>query len=118
MRNNELLLNFKSNWRFLDSLDQTVHMSDKLGFVYWFAVLTTISCGCATGIFVTIQNKSDMVKGCQQKYKAYEDFLWSKHIDVSTANSSKGSHHREKLNGHDEILDIQTRIEYFDLKLR
>lgn len=97
-------------------------MSDKLGFIYWFAVLTTISCGCATGVYVTIQNKNDMVESCQQKYKVYEDFLWSEHIDVSDdfiANSSnQSSHHRERLDGHDEILDIQSRIEYIDLKLR
>lgn len=93
-------------------------MSDKLGYVYWFAVLTTISCGCATGIFVNIQNKNDMIERCQQKYKVYEDFLWSNHIDFVANSSNQNSHHREKLYGHDEILDIQRRIEYFDFKLR
>lgn len=95
-------------------------MSDKLGFVYWFAVLTTISCGCATGIFVTIQNKNDMVESCQQKYNVYEDFLWSKQIsaDIMANAYNQSSHHRERFNGHDEIHDIQNRIEYIELKLR
>lgn len=108
--------------RFLDDLDNTISMSDKLGLVYWVAVLTTISCGFATGIYVTLTNKSAMVKSCQQKYELYEDFLLSKQIQFDQVPWIFGENEtvfsRQTLKGRDEIDDLVLRIEFFDQKLR
>lgn len=108
--------------RFLDDLDKTVTLSDKLGFVYWFAVLTTISCGCATGIYVTLTNRNEMVKSCQTKYEQYADLIARHQIDVGevpwklTENGTIFS--RNALKGLDEIDDLAWRINYFEPKIR
>lgn len=61
-------------------------MSDKLGYVYWFAVLVTITCGGATGIFMTRKNKHDMTIICQQKHEFYETY-WS-HAAAAAATAA------------------------------
>lgn len=62
-------------------------MSDKLGYVYWFAVLVTITCGGATGIFMTRKNKHDMTIICQQKHEFYETY-WSHAAPTPTPTTS------------------------------
>lgn len=108
--------------RFLDNLDKTVSLSDKLGFVYWFAVLTTISCGCATGVYVTLTNKSAMVKSCQEKYDLYENFIESNRIDLDQVPwplvDNGTIFTRNTLKGLDEINDLAWRINYFEQKFR
>lgn len=64
------------NCRFIEDITNTVNMSDKLGYVYWFAVLVTITCGGATGVFMTLKNKQEMTIICQQKHEFYETY-WS-----------------------------------------
>lgn len=92
-------------------------MSDRLGYIYWFAVLTTISCGCTTGIFVTLTNKHEMINSCHEKYQIYEQFIAENHIDVG--NSFRSINQTQVvLHGHDEILDIENRIELIDQQLR
>lgn len=78
--------------RFEQELKETVTLSDRLGYIYWFAVLTTISCGFATGIYVTIINRTAMVQSCQQKFEALDDFLTS-HPITSALNDSHRSNH-------------------------
>lgn len=86
------------------------------------AVLTTISCGFATGIYVTVTNKSAMVKSCQEKYEMYEDYLLAKQIKIDPAPWMVGENStifsRQTLKGHDEINDLVLRIEFFDQKFR
>lgn len=71
-----LTFGMKFNCRFIEDITDTVSMSDKLGYVYWFAVLVTITCGGATGIFMTLKNKHEMTIICQQKHEFYETY-WS-----------------------------------------
>lgn len=93
-----------------------------LGYVYWFAVLTTISCGCATGIYVTSTNKNSMVKSCQEKYQFYEDFITNYRIEIDKVprmlidNGTIFTHSR--LKGHSEIADLAWRIEYLEQRIR
>lgn len=62
-----------------------VKISDKLGYVYWFAVLVTITCGGTTGVFMTLKNKHEMTMVCQQKYELYETYLLSTDASAATA---------------------------------
>lgn len=47
-------------------------MSNRIGYVYWFSVLVTISFGFATGVFITHQNKMEMIETCNEKISFYE----------------------------------------------
>lgn len=87
-----------------------------LGYVYWFAVLTTISCGCATGIYVTLTNKSAMVTSCQEKYQFYEDFITNNRIEIDQDNGTIFT--RNKLKSHSEITDLAWRIRYIEQRIR
>lgn len=99
-----------------------MNLSDKLGYIYWFAVLTTISCGCATGVYVTLTNKNAMVQSCQEKYEIYENFMFRHQIEfdeVPWKIEENGTiFSRNTLNGHDEINEIAQRIGFFDRKIR
>lgn len=108
-----------STIRFLEDLEKTVSLSDKLGFVYWFAVLTTISCGCATGVYVTLTNESAMVQSCQEKYQLYEHFAAKNQIVFQPVpGDNKTLFERNTLKGHDEINDLAWRIGFFEAKIR
>lgn len=111
----------QSNERFLDNLEKTISLSDKLGFVYWFAVLTTISCGCATGIYMTLSNKFEMIKSCQEKYELYENFIIGNRIDLGRVPwpliENGTIFERHTLNNHDEINDLASRIAYFEQQI-
>lgn len=103
-------------------MDKTVSLSDKLGFVYWFAVLTTISCGCATGVYMTLTNKSAMVKSCQEKYEFYENLIGRNRIDLDQVPWTRVDNGtiftRHSLKGHDEINDLAWRINYIEQEIR
>lgn len=58
-------------FRFKKSLKSMVNMSDKIGYIYWVAVLTTISFGFVTGIFESYRHKSNMQKHCNEKLNFY-----------------------------------------------
>lgn len=96
-------------------------LSDKLGYIYWFAVLTTISCGCATGIYMTLTNKMAMVNSCQEKYELYEQFIQRNHIAFEQVpwqiEDNETIFSRNTLDGHDEINELEMRINYFDRKI-
>lgn len=118
---------FLGSHRFLNKLEETVKWSDILGYVYWFAVLTTISCGCATGIYVTRTNKSAMVTSCQEKYEFYENFIKINGINIEQPpwiigddeNKINGSiFTRQTLRGHHEIGDLAWRIGYLEQIMR
>lgn len=57
--------------RFKKSLTDSVRISDKIGYIYWFFVLITISCGGATGVFVTYKNRVAMERVCADKLDFY-----------------------------------------------
>lgn len=95
-----------------------MRISDILGLTYWFAVLTTISCGCMTGIFVTLKNRNEMVKSCQQKYEIYENFILKNQLTYAYDSFNQTGFSREMFKGQDEIQDIQNRLQIFDNKLR
>lgn len=69
----------------MDAITEMVKISDKLGYVYWFAVLVTITCGGTTGVFMTLKNKHEMTIVCQQKYELYESHLLSTEASAATA---------------------------------
>lgn len=48
-----------------------VDVSDKIGYIYWVAVLTTISFGCVTGIYESYRHKSNMQTQCNDKLNFY-----------------------------------------------
>ena len=73
--------------RFVKDLNDTVNLSDKIGFIYWFAVLITISCGCVTGVYVTLTSKFDMRTICIEKFGLYDDVLIQNDIKVPSAMS-------------------------------
>lgn len=108
--------------RYLENLENTVNLSDKLGYIYWFAVMTTLSCGCATGVYVTLTNRNAMVQSCQEKYEMYETFILRNQIYFTEVpwtieeNSTLFSHQTQ--NGHDEINELEMRINHFDKKIR
>lgn len=54
-------------------MKSTVTMSDLIGYVYWFSVIVTISFGCATGVFVTLKNRKEMILSCDEKLSFYEN---------------------------------------------
>lgn len=58
-------------FRFKKSLRSMVNMSDKIGYIYWVAVLTTISFGFVTGIFESYRHKSNMQTKCNDKLNVY-----------------------------------------------
>lgn len=93
-----------------------------MGYVYWVAVIQTISCGCATGIYVTLANRNEMVESCQMKYDLYEDFAGRHQINLETVpwelvgNGSVFARHT--LKGHAEINDLAWRIDYFEQKIK
>lgn len=102
--------------RFLNELKQTIKWSDILGYGYWFAVLSTISCGCATGVYVTLTNKSAMIASCQEKYQFYEEFIASNGIKIDKVPwklIDNGTFFtRNKLKGNSEIMEFVERIGY------
>lgn len=107
--------------RFLNDLKQTVKWSDMLGYVYWFAVLSTISCGCATGIYVTLTNKNTMAINCQEKYQFFEEFITKNGIEIDQvpwALIDNGTiFTRNKLKSNSEITDLAWRIRYFEQRI-
>lgn len=76
----------------MKAVNDTVNLSDKIGYIYWFFVLVTISCGCVTGIYMTLKNKHDMTIICQQKYQMYEYFLQINQMNGSTTDDVKILH--------------------------
>lgn len=63
-------------------------MSDRIGYIYWFFVLITISFGGATGVFVTLKNRNAMDTVCRSKL----DFYTANYMDrLSLASSSSSS---------------------------
>lgn len=122
------LLHIKQS--FQRKLNDTVNWSDRLGYVYWFAVLTTITCGFTTGIYVTLTNKSEMINSCQQKYQLLEDFILTNRIEMPNAIWFNNSNHDDTLElnghfsfhqsfrGHDELNILIDRIQYFHDALR
>lgn len=72
-----------NKFRFSEAIAETVNLSDKLGYVYWFAVLVTITCGGATGIFTTLKNKHDMTIICRQKHEFYETYWSNAEADIA-----------------------------------
>lgn len=93
--------------RFENQLRETVKWSDRLGYVYWFAVLTTISCGFATGVYVTITNRTAMIESCQQKLHVLEDFL-STYQNTNLANHETNSTQSESKDA-DGIFNMWNR---------
>lgn len=73
-------------YRFIEAVAETTNLSDKLGYIYWFAVLVTISCGGATGVFMTMKNKHEMTIICQQKYEFYEKYWLN--VDAATMTTT------------------------------
>lgn len=53
------------------SLHSMVNMSDKIGYIYWVAVLTTISFGFVTGIFESYRHKRNMQTQCNNLLSFY-----------------------------------------------
>lgn len=115
--------------RFQRQLNETVNWSDRLGYGYWFAVLTTITCGFTTGIYVTLTNKSEMINSCQQKYQFLEDFILANRIEIPNAIWLNNSNHEtlefnghfsfhQSFRGHDELNILIDRIQYFHDALR
>lgn len=103
-------------------MEKTVNWSNRIGYVYWFAVIQTISCGCATGIYVTLANKNEMVKSCQMKYDQYVNFVETHQINFENVpwepieNGSGFARHT--LKGHAEINGLAWRINYFEQKVK
>lgn len=56
---------------FQAELKDCVSTSDRIGYIYWFFVLITISCGGATGAFVTYKNRVAMERVCADKFDYY-----------------------------------------------
>lgn len=56
---------------FKAALKDCVSTSDRIGYIYWFFVLITISCGGATGVFVTYKNRTAMERVCTDKLDYY-----------------------------------------------
>lgn len=112
--------------RFLSKLKDTVSVSDKLGYIYWFAVLTTISCGFATGVYTTVKNRREMIENCQNKYRLYEEFWRRNSIGVPVdeipwlANGDNRTDpidiifSRDTLHGLAEVNDLMYRIDFLD----
>lgn len=48
-----------------------VNMSDKIGYIYWFFVLITISCGGVSGIFETVKYQRSMDTACTDRLNEY-----------------------------------------------
>lgn len=123
--------------RFIEAVTATVNRSDKLGYIYWFAVLVTITCGGVTGIFMTLKNKHDMTIVCQQKHELYETY-WSTVNDAenlsfalststdakwnnneifnrSSDSSSDGTNAKHKnIDGVVGINELVARVKHFD----
>lgn len=91
--------------RFIEAITETVNMSDKLGYVYWFAVLVTITCGGATGIFMTRKYKHDMTIICQQKQEFYETY-WSHTATAATATATATPTTSTTIMANDENLSF------------
>lgn len=66
-----------------------VNMSDKIGYIYWFCVLFTISFGGAAGIFTSIKNKTNMELICNQKLDYYEKYLNEQNIATPLFNDNE-----------------------------
>lgn len=66
-------LNTAHTHSFTKSLRDCVSTSDRIGYIYWFFVLITISCGGATGVFVTHRNRTAMERVCADKLVYYAD---------------------------------------------
>lgn len=56
---------------FKKSLKKCVTISDRIGYIYWFFVLVTISFGGATGVFMTYRNRTAMDRVCGEKLDYY-----------------------------------------------
>lgn len=110
----------------MEQLKKTVNISDKLGYIYWFAVLTTISFGCMTGIYETLKNRNEMIDSCQAKYESYEHFWLRNNVTVpintvpwtidngNKTNQMDSIFEREELHGLAEIYDLMHRIDVLD----
>lgn len=63
-----------------------------------------------------------MVQSCQEKYDIYENFILQNNIEFTnlpwTIEENGTLFSRQTLEVHDEITDLQMRIDYFDKKIR
>lgn len=73
---------------FNKSLRQCVSTSDRIGYIYWFFVLITISCGGATGIFVTYKNRVAMERICTDKLDYYTANYGDQMLAIASPSSS------------------------------
>lgn len=63
-------------------------MSDKIGFIYWFFVLVTISFGGITGIYMNQKYKNEMRIICNQELELYKSYFIGNDKNVSSSVSS------------------------------
>lgn len=75
--------------RFKKRLHSMVNMSDKIGYIYWFCVLFTISFGGAAGIYTSIKNKTNMELMCNQKLDYYVHYLNEENIAAPPFNDNE-----------------------------
>lgn len=62
-------------------------MSDKIGFIYWFFVLVTISFGGITGIYMNHKYKNEMRTICSQELGLYKSYFIGNDKNVSSSPS-------------------------------
>lgn len=93
-----------------------VSMSDKIGYIYWVAVLTTISFGFVTGIFESYRHKSNMQTQCSDKLNFYTTNYADKMLEfnvkfengMSTVNKVKMIENAiKKFNITTQFMDIE-----------
>lgn len=62
-----------------------------------------------------------MVNSCQEKYEMYEHFIQRNHIAFEQVpwqiEDNETIFSRNTLDGHDEINELEMRINYFDRKI-
>lgn len=66
----------------MKSLKETVKWSDRIGFVYWLAVLSTIHFGLATSILTTMKNRLTMMDICRNQIQFYNEFYSNQNLDA------------------------------------
>lgn len=77
--------------RFLRSLRHTAKLSDRIGYIYWVAVLTTITFGLATGVLVTLQNRQQMIGMCREKLQFYGEFSSQNNVQLAPGYISEAN---------------------------
>lgn len=95
-------------------MDKTITLSDRIGYVYWFSVLVTIHFGFATGVFVTHQNKMEMIETCHEKILFYEQH----HPEIIASYFNMISDNQSLIENVENLNEMILRTKFYDTYLR